>query len=92
MSEETVRAKGEMSERLKSLQTNETFLYLKSVVEKKRDAVIETLSRAILAGGEIDPVKLARAQGFWEGAMHVLNRPENAEEAFLKVLKRLEED
>jgi glycine cleavage system regulatory protein len=90
--EDALRAKGEMSERLKSLNQDEAFQYLKTVIEKKRDSIVEALARAILAGGEVDPVKLARTQGFYEGAMHVLNRPENAEAAFHKALKRLEED
>ena len=44
-----------------------------------------------MAGGEVDEKKLAYERGFWQGAMHVLNRPENAEELFTKALKRLEE-
>lgn len=80
-----------MSEGLKALKTNDAFQYLKAVVEKKRDRVVETLARGILAGAEIDPVKIAYERGYWDGASHVLNRPENAEQAFLKALERLEE-
>lgn len=90
-SEEKVHAKANQAEALRSLQTDPAFQQLKAVIEKKRDAVVEALARSILAGNEVDQVKLARTQGFWEGAMHVLNRPENAEREFDLALKRLEE-
>lgn len=87
--QEKIQAKAEMAQRLKALQTNDAFQYLKSVVEKKRDLVFSVMAKSLLAGVQLDEVKLAYERGFWQGATHVLNRPDNAEKALDEALKRL---
>lgn len=64
---------------------------MKLVIEKKEEKVVGLLSRNILAGKAVDQRVIDRQAGFWAGAMHVLNHPENAEAEMDAALKRLAE-
>jgi exonuclease VII small subunit len=53
--------------------------------------MVGLLSTSILRGQAIDQRKLDYERGFWDGAKHVVTRPENAEAELESSLKRLEE-
>lgn len=89
--DERLLRKAENAQALGPLAQDERFLRLKEVVTKKRDKTVEAVARAILAGVPFDQRRIDYERGYWDGAMHVLNRPENAVNEFEKALKRLEE-
>ena len=64
---------------------------MKLVIEKKRDKMVGLLSKSILGGKAVDQRVLDYERGFWDGAMSVVNRPDNAEVELNAALKRLEE-
>jgi hypothetical protein len=85
-----LQEKAANAQEIAKLKDSGSFQYLKLVVEKKRDLVAGTLVRALLAGTEINQRRLDYERGYWDGAMHIVNRPENAEAELVKALKRLE--
>lgn len=84
--------KAKSASELAKLLDNPSFQYLALIVGKKRDKLLGVLTAAILSGQLIDQRKIDYMRGWSDGAMSVVERPENAEAEFASVLKRLDKE
>lgn len=64
---------------------------MRLLAEKHRDDLVGVLAKAILSEKPLDQRKVDYLRGLSDGAMSVVNRPENAEGKLKDAVKRLEE-